>query len=246
MLLLFACLGVSCDGGGSPVEAFYSDGTNSIVVEIDFMPEAEPYIEETEWGVSIWDFFRSHLEALVGPAKTVTVPRELSEMERVDAGDGKYTADEILALADVHRQFPAQQGATVSLYILFLDGFYVVDGEERAEVLGVSLGDSGVIAIFKPALTDFVYQGQVQIFTEQSVLIHETGHALGLVDNGVPMVSDHQDEEHFGHCSNPHCVMYWANEGGRDLLEFLARQSPSVDSVLFGEECLADVHAFSR
>ncbi len=44
------------------------------------------------------------------------------------------------------------------------------------------------------------------------MLAHEIGHTLGLVDNGVPMVQDHEDPDHANHTADPECIMYWAYE----------------------------------
>jgi hypothetical protein len=41
------------------------------------------------------------------------------------------------------------------------------------------------------------------------VLLHELGHALGLVGEGVPMLRDHMDHAHPGHSASPDSVMYY-------------------------------------
>ncbi len=81
-----------------------------------------------------------------------------------------------------------------SYYLLFLNGLFDDDGSGKGNpnILGVSLGDTGVIAIFKPVI-DGTRQTALDTETpklvEQLTLIHEFGHAAGLVDNGMPMAS---------------------------------------------------------
>ncbi len=110
-------------------------------------------------------------------------------------------------------------------------------------MLGVSIGGTGVIAMFKPVVETLGVLPLVRHFGEQTTLIHEFGHALGLVDNGLPLSSEHLDPEHRAHCEHSDCVMYWANEGVADLADFVSRYVASGDSVVFGPDCRADVQA---
>jgi len=43
----------------------------------------------------------------------------------------------------------------------------------------------------------------------------------------------------------PKCVMYWDNEGAVSAKKFLSNYRKSESAVLFGEECMADIHALS-
>ena len=78
-------------------------------------------------------------------------------------------------------------------------------------------------------------------FVEQSTLVHELGHLAGLVNNGAPTVSDHEDKEHPHHCTNPNCVMRWENEGLADLLSFLIRIDQGEKPILYCSQCLEDM-----
>lgn len=80
-------------------------------------------------------------------------------------------------------------------------------------------------------------------FVEQSALAHELGHAIGLVDRGLPLESPHGDLEHPLHCANPDCVMYYLNEGVWDLRDFVLNTFNMGPAVLFDEACLMDVAA---
>jgi hypothetical protein len=114
-------------------------------------------------------------------------------------------------------------------------------------VLGVSIGDSGVVAMFKDVIagTGIAAVPNLERFVEQSVLIHELGHGFGLVANGVATTSAHHDEAHGAHCTNDRCVMYWLNEGANDMAMFARQYVVSGNSILFDDACLADVDALT-
>lgn len=108
-------------------------------------------------------------------------------------------------------------GDTAVLYVLYLGGSYQGDTSE-SKVLGVAYGPSSM-ALFKDNIESAgLSLGPIPVFTttdiERSVLVHEFGHLLGLVNLGTPMVRDHEDDapEHRGHSSNKGSVMYWAIE----------------------------------
>jgi hypothetical protein len=81
-------------------------------------------------------------------------------------------------------------------------------------------------------------------YVEQVTLIHEIGHAIGLVNNGLPMVEAHQDADHGAHCNNPDCVMYWANEGPNDMLKFAQNASMNQATIIFDSKCLNDARSY--
>ena len=224
---------------------FSSETIDTIAFEVDYMEGMEPFVGNALDGRPVWNFFENNISELFMQTKTMQVPKELSEMEEISAQNQNYSSDAILEIANDHRNSSLSDGNTLSLYIVFLDGYFTSDGEVNESVLGVSIGSTGVIAIFKPAITDNTFaSSHIRSFTEQAVLIHEAGHALGLVNNGLPLQSDHHDEEHGAHCTNQDCVMYWANEGSKDLIEFIIENGFSnTTAIIFKDECLADAHA---
>jgi hypothetical protein len=73
---------------------------------------------------------------------------------------------------------------------------------------------------------------------EATVLEHEMGHLLGLVDLGSPMQTAHRDATHGNHCNNSNCLMYYSSETS-DILGFLITGNiPTLDA-----NCRADLHA---
>lgn len=233
-------------GGGAPpqppADDLYGPSIDEVVLEIDYLPGAEPYTEQIGTFGDPFDLFRANAQALFDAAggKTITVPSDLSDMEELEGETSQpsYTGQDILALADRHRDQSNGDGVA-AFYVIWLDGLYDDGDAVRDNVLGVSIGDSGVIAMFKPVIDGGAPLLGVDRYVEQATLIHEFGHAAGLVDNGVEMATPHKDAEHGAHCSNTDCIMYWTVEGRAAALE-LAREITSSDTILWGSECLAD------
>ena len=73
---------------------------------------------------------------------------------------------------------------------------------------------------------------------ESTVLMHEFGHLLGLVDNGSPALQDHVDEEHGAHCTNENCLMYYAIQTTGFLTNLTGGTIPALDG-----NCLQDLKA---
>jgi len=229
----------SCDGPGPA-----SDGPEigdadltTVHVEVDYQPGAEPYTGSRSWGL-----FQENVDALFeGTGVTVIAPSELSEMQELAAAEQEdFTSSDLLALSEASLDTAADDHTRV-FHVLWIDGYYADDEGRQDGVLGVSIGRTGVIAMFKPVIESLGFTDVVRRFGEQATLIHEFGHAAGLVNNGVDMVDDHQDEEHGAHCDNDACVMFWANEGAGDLAEFVGRYVTSGETVLFDASCRQDV-----
>jgi hypothetical protein len=99
--------------------------------------------------------------------------------------------------------------------------------------------------MFKPVIegTASGRAGILSRYVEQATMIHEFGHAVGLVNNGLAMAAPHQDQANGAHCTNDSCVMYYAVEGVGGVVDFVQQYVTTGSNVLFGEECLADAAA---
>lgn len=185
----------------------------NVLVELDMVDGAGPNAQ------ALADFERE-LESVLGKPVTVETSRDVRGRGATHA----YTLREINDLELAHRsRYTA--GDTAVLYVLYLDG-----GFEAASALGVAYHGSSV-AMLKGTIRKST-QPDDQIlpvpsslgkpkerFVERAVLVHEFGHNLGLVDNGIPMVRDHEMQQdpvpdtdrHEGekHSKNPESVMYW-------------------------------------
>ncbi|MCB9554153.1 MAG: hypothetical protein H6705_20180, partial [Myxococcales bacterium] len=238
--------------GGGPVEhvgraGLFAPTVERFTVEVDYAPGAAPYVEIG--GLlnrrDAWEIFEVNVEALFAAApRELVIPRALAEMQALPAAaapPGDYSSARIRELARTWRETPSA-GPARSVYVVFLDGYYADDAGRRPTVLGISLGDTGIIALFKPVIDGTSDAALV----EQTTLVHEFGHAAGLVANGLALSEPHHDAEHGAHCDNRDCVMYYLNESSATIGGFvgdLLGQSPV--RVLFGDACLADAHAAS-
>lgn len=246
---LFACSDApEGSSGPSPTQtrSLFSSQTTTVDIEVDFAPGATPYVGSDGLFGSPWRLTRKNLEALFSRApKTIVMDEALADMEALSSAPGgpDYTVDEILALAATHRQ-GKDTADTRTFYVIFLDGWFADDSGRRDTVLGVSIGATGVIAMFKPVISG---TGLLARRVEQTTLLHELGHAFGLVDNGLkPIDATHVDREHGAHCVDSNCIMYWQNKVGSNLAAFIAQHVTSEDSLLFDEDCLNDAHAAAK
>ncbi len=238
-----------CSDEATDPTPWFTDGIDSVFIEVDYATGAEPYTGEAGQLGDLWSIFGDNAARLFGAAKTIEYPNRLEEMEELtDIGGASFSVDDILDIADAHRD-QLSSGSTATFYFAWLDGFFRDGGSINENVIGVSIGDTGVVAMFKPVIESISLpggSGVLERFAEQTTLVHEFGHAVGLVNNGVPLTSDHHDAENGAHCTNRDCVMYWANEGVRDLIPFVQTFIASGSTVVFGSECLEDVDALTR
>jgi hypothetical protein len=228
-----------------PVEVF-PETVTTIELEVDYATGAEPYTGDAGQTGDVWDLFRANAEALFeGHEKTFVIPTTLDQMQALgDVGAGPYSYEDIIEIADAHRD-KSSSGSVVSYYVVWLDGRYEKDGEEQPGVLGVNLTGTGIIALFKPVIasTSVGPLAVVERYVEQATLVHEFGHAVGLVNNGIALTSEHQDAEHGKHCANEDCIMYYQVEGTSGMVDFVLSRVTAGDVVLFADDCLADAAA---
>jgi hypothetical protein len=244
-MALVACGAAEADTGLQGPGAVFNPKVRRVVLEVDYVAGAEPYVGAAGPLADVWDLTESNLDALFAAGgKDHVVPHDLAEMERITVPAGPYGGTDLNGIASMHRN---EHGSadTVTYYAVWLDGFYSTEAGVDETVLGAALPDYGVIGIFKPAIRSLERPlvPAVAPFTEQSALVHELGHALGLVNAGLPMASAHEDPAHAGHCNDPACVMYWANEGGSDLFRFASKLVRTGSKVVFDEACLDDAKA---
>ncbi len=158
--------------------------------------------------------------------------------------DHAWTLDELDKLAAQSNTLDVGDN-TIKMHVMFVDGHSDQD-TDQSQVLGLAWGNEN-IAIFKKTIQDHcqgVLTGdQLCKYAEQSIWTHEVGHVLGLVDNGAPKQSNHQDIEHGHHCNNDQCVMYWAYEGTKLMDVLKERLSGNGGGLNFDDACKADLKA---
>ncbi len=234
--------------------SFFSQSAN-LTVEVAYENGAKPYIgsfsiNPNKTDPNNWDIVEDNLKELFknkSVANHLTIPKTESEMKSVPAqSKSSWTVDEILAFAEAHTQY--KKASSGFIFFVFLKGYF----EGKNNILGISLGSTSVVAIFKDVVESSSQVpsphqiGLLKKNVELATVVHEMGHALGLVNNGIPMSSSHQDSGHGAHCTNTECVMYWTIESDvSEMVKFANKRIDSGARILFKSECLSDAQNFN-
>ncbi|MBA2248843.1 MAG: hypothetical protein H0W12_01470 [Chitinophagaceae bacterium] len=208
--------------GASANDLLTSSKYASIVIEVQYMPGYQPD------GASL-----SNLTAFLN--NLVNKPSGIQIIQKQIAASGKSSLSlNDIATIEKNNRTAYTNGSQEAIYILLADAAY-----SDPNVFGVAYRNTSVSLFGKTIFDNSGNIGQVnRTKLETTVLNHEFGHLLGLVDIGSPMQTNHKDAAHGNHCSNTNCLMYYASET-TDLLGFLITGSiPSLDA-----NCHADLHA---
>lgn len=161
------------------------------------------------------------------------------EMKEIEITNQEvYSITDIRTLEDDIRT-KYNKDKEIYVFGIFLDGSYS-ENTENGSVLGVAYRNTSFV-IFEETIQQFSGQPLAPSKTvlESTVLNHEFGHLLGLVNAGTTPQSDHQDVEHGRHCTTENCLMYWTAETGEGLLSSISGGTiPSLDA-----SCLEDSKA---
>jgi hypothetical protein len=187
---------------------FLTDDYAHWVIEVDYSTGARP---------------RDTLLRFVDDSLTPLVNKESVEFrldDALDAGSDPPTWEDsdLRAFAAQHKDEEGTRD-TVTTHLLFLSGNSAHDdGDSR--VLGVTFGHD-LIVIFSDSVEAACQTGvpglpSLGCSTEpyfRAVTMHEFGHLLGLVNNGVPMVRNHEaascgNSPDSNHSTNEASVMY--------------------------------------
>lgn len=160
----------------------------------------------------------------------------------------RWTADELVQLEARLRRME-HRAPDALMHVLYPAGRY-----ERGNAAGVTISGPvlGPVVVFLDVLRDVdvrtpfagvpLPNPQVAVeVLERATLLHEAGHAVGLVNNGLPMVKDREDPENEGHTTNRASVMYYAVETENGLRELLLRDGSVPDR--FDRDDLADLRS---
>jgi hypothetical protein len=168
---------------------------SALVVEVDWMSGRKPSSSAL-----------AHLESIL--------KRELAKPGGIDVRlgaemattDTSWTVDDLVA---AERAFRAEHsgGSRVTMWIAYLGGSLA----ESDSALGAAFAASAAVLFpdrIGQATSALISASEI----ERSVLTHEVGHLLGLVNIGYQSRFNHEDPTHPKHSSNRDSVMYWAVE----------------------------------
>lgn len=207
VLALPGCLN-SLTGGSDPGPRDYvsDDKYTKWLIELDV-------VEGQSIPSSAISLLQTRLNEVASKPGGITIQRD----DTLPRHGGTWTQKDLLQTAE-RTQDAKTGGETVVLHLLVVDGSY-----EDSNVLGVTYSQktssgkvvsSGPVVIFGDAIQSAC--GLLCLTSTEAiwraVLVHEFGHAMGLVNNGAPMQSNHEDPAHPGHSNSQSSVMYYAVE----------------------------------
>jgi hypothetical protein len=259
IFLVMALVLTACSGDSNSIPrafrydpSFYFGDSGVASLEVYFEEGAEPFVGDFSGSnptlQKVWDLTFLNLEDIFSfktGSTQINVPRELNEMQPLGSlEDESWTVDDILDLAD-SQDIQSINGSEAIFNIFFVNGFFESNGVTVNNVVGVNISGTSIVVIFKDVINNMMPLS-FRAFYEQATVVHEIGHALGLVNNGVPVVADHFDGENGAHSNDDTCIMFYLNEGAADLIQFIIDFNNSGDTTLWGPGVLEDVEAFSR
>lgn len=158
---------------------------------------------------------RGTLSALETSLETFTQKKSIRMLSpaRMPAQDGEYSNRELIQvhrdLADEGPERTHGKGKTAHLHIVFLNG--QPEGAD-GHGLGRTSQSWGVIFLFPDAYVDAhrIEGGKrvdMRCDLERTIMLHELGHAYGLVDDGVPALTDRETSPGSGHSKHADSVM---------------------------------------
>lgn len=194
-----------------------------LTVEIQFAPGMQPQQRAVNNLVS---FLKKYVSKPAGI--TVTLKQVGS------IGKPKITTQDADSFALKNRVLYTG-GDLIALYIYFADA-----AAAKSWLGGVSYRNTAMV-VFEKTIQDNLKNESLANLTkmETGVLEHEMGHLLGLVNNGLPMLTPHEDAAHKFHCTNRNCLMYHAMEGG--LQKMAGDAVPLLDA-----NCIKDLKGYPK
>jgi hypothetical protein len=148
-----------------------------------------------------------------------------------------YSQEDIRALEKENRDYENTDKIIVC-YVLYLNGRF----SEDENVLGVAYSASSM-AIFKERIYEIGIPFWAENFIdsedyEESVIVHEFGHLLSLVNIGYESERDHEGSNAH-HCVNENSVMYHMIETA-SIIDLITPEGPKPPSD-FGADCQHDL-----
>lgn len=142
----------------------------------------------------------------------------------------QLSVDQLTAIEGVWRTEYSDTGVggvdTIAMFVLVTDGTYIENS-----VLGIAYRNTS-IALFGGKIRESSGSGLLKptkSALSSTVLKHEIGHLLGLVNTGSEMQVNHQDEANGKHCNNKDCLMYYTSQT-TDLIDvLLTKGAPVLD-----------------
>lgn len=190
----------------------------SMSIQIQYMPG---YALDSSTIDSVYDY----LQGICNKPGGITI----SQSEINATGDTLNVSQ--VATLEARYRTAYTAGTNLALYVMVTNGY-----DTSANVLGFAYRNTSICLFGKDIFSNSGGAGQVtRVALESSVLEHEFGHLMGLVNLGSAMQTFHQDTAHGYHCNNSACLMYWEIETHSGI-HAVSSKIPTLDA-----HCLADL-----
>ena len=208
--------------GASANDLLSNSKYTSIKIEIQYFAGFEP-------DAAAIDHLVNFLNNRLNKSGGIVVEKKLITYQ----GNIVLSTQDVINIEKQHRTV-FTTGGQLGVYLLITNGNY-----STSNVLGIAYRNTSMCLFGKTIHDNSGGIGQVsRTKLQATVLEHEFGHILGLVDIGTAMQTNHKDAAHDGHCNNSNCLMYYASET-TDALGFLMTGNiPSLDA-----NCVSDLNA---
>ena len=206
--------------GASANDLLTAANFSSVKIEIQYMPGFQP-------DAAAINNLSTFLNSLINK------PGGISIIQTQIGAGGKsvYTSNDIATIEKNNRTVYTT-GNQLGVYLLYTDGNF-----SEGNVLGLAYRNTSMSLLGKTIHDNSGAVGQTsRTKLESTVLNHEFGHILGLVDLGSAMQSNHKDGAHGNHCNNNNCLMYYASETTDILGILITGNIPPLDA-----NCKADL-----
>ncbi len=208
---------------GASAKDLLTAGTyTSIKIEIQYMPGYAPDAASINNAVAF-------LNNLVNKPGGISV----IQTQIPSAGKPVMTLNDIVEVEKNNRTVYTS-GNQLGVYFVYTDSKY-----SEATALGLAFRNTSMALMGKTVTDNSGGIGQVsRTKLESTVLEHELGHILGLVNLGTPMVTNHQDANNPNHCNNNNCLMYYGANTTDIMGVLVTGNVPLLDA-----NCKADLTA---
>jgi predicted Zn-dependent protease len=208
--------------GASSQEFLKSDKYTSLRVEVQYMKGFKPDRAALK---NLKDFLEKHLNK---PEGIFVITKEIKP-----TGKLVLNRQEVDSIRKVNRTVYSTINQ-IAVHILYTDGDYI-----NNSILGEAYRNTSIV-LFGKSIKD--NSGRIskpsRTTLETTLLLHEFGHLLGLMDKGSPMYTDHKDASNHSHCQNKNCLMYYGIDIEDKFGPLIKREVPQLD-----DDCLFDLVA---
>ena len=196
---------------GGLTMACLTNSYTKMIIEIDFESGYKPETSST-------DLLKQRISEVCSFSQGITT--EFTETNFADVGT--WSADDVREQGWDNKKADPTEGKTLRWQLIFPAESY-----EDDSVLGVAV-DASTIAIFGESVDDAAgfFSRPSAEDVENSVMVHEAGHLLGLVNLVYTSPVNHESADKPGHSDNDDSVMYWAIES-RNVGSFISGDLPN-------------------